>query len=295
MALQLSVIVVCINSPDVMQRCLTALAPQKVTGDIEILAIGRWHDRPETSAIRAQHAGVTWLAAPSAATVPQMRLLAMAQSQGDLVALIEDDCVVADDWCREVIRAHQGAFDVIGGPVEPGPEYRAKDWAVFFCEFGRFMAPYTGVVRAVPGTNVSYKRTIVDAVNAEAGFYDVFFHWSLQQAGNKLYSDPSLAVRNINHWSIAHLTRQPFHHGRAFAGMRAEGFPVWRRAVYAVAACGLPVIKLERIARNVFGRRRYRTEFLQSLHWSALFVTCWSLGELLGSLAGSGRSGKQWR
>ncbi len=292
---RLSVIVVCINNDRVLEQCLAALVPQMASQDVEVLAIGHHDDGPNGRAVRSRYPAVVWVSAPNDFTVPRMRSSAMNQSHGEIVALLEDDCVVASNWCKEVVRAHQASFMAIGGPVEPGGTYRPWDWAIYFCEYGRFMAPFSGVVSALSGNNVSYKRAVLTDVQDDRGFYEVFFHWRLQQRGHALYAQPNLAVRNVNHWSLAHLTAIPFHHGRAFAGLRAAGLPRWRRFLYAALSGGLPVVKVARVAQEVFRRRRNGRNFLRSLHWTVLFMLSWSLGEFSGYLAGAGGSPNRWR
>src|SRR6185437_300043 len=207
---KLSVIVVCINDEGVLEKCLAALVPQMASGDVEVLAIGHHDDRPGGRAVRSRYRDVVWISAPSDCTVPRMRIRAMNQSRGEIVALLEDDCVVADHWCDEIVRAHEAPSTAIGGPIEPGSDYRPLDWANYFCEYGRFMSPFSGTVSALPGNNVSYKRAVLADVKDDAGFFDVVFHWRLQQSGQALYADPKLVVRNVNHWSLAQLTTTPF-------------------------------------------------------------------------------------
>lgn len=292
---RLSVIVVCINDDRVREKCLAALVPQMASGDVEVLAIGHFGGRPGGRVVRACYPDVVWVSTPSDTTVPQMRIQAMNQSRGEIVALLEDDCVVADRWCDEIMRAHRAPFLAIGGPIEPGSDYHPLDWANYFCEYGRFMAPLSGIVPALPGNNVSYKRAALADVKDDPGFYDVVFHGRLRQSGQALSADPKLVVRNVNHWSLAQLTITPFHHGRAFAGLRAASFPRWRRWLYAALTGGLPAIKVARVAREVFGRRRNGGRFVRSLHWTVLFVLSWSLGEFSGYLVGAGDSPNRWR
>ncbi|MGH2460607.1 MAG: glycosyltransferase [Chloroflexota bacterium] len=291
---KLSVIVVCISAASVREKCLAALVPQLVADDVEVLVVGH-DDQPNGGAIRARYPELVWISTPRATTVPRMRSQAMSRSRGAIVALLEDDCVVTDDWCEQTIRAHAAPFPAIGGPIEPGGDYRPLDWANYFCEYGRFMAPFLGFVAALPGNNVSYKRAALADRKADDGFYDVFFHERLRRSGQALYADPNLVARNVNRWSLAQLTTTPFHHGKAFAGQRAASFPRWRRWLFAVLTAGLPAIKVVRVAREVFGRHRNVGYLLRSLHWIALFALSWSLGEFSGYLIGAGDSPSRWR
>jgi len=292
---KLSVIVVCLNHPRVRVRCLEALTAQTKSSDVEILAVGRRLGDPDNSRLRERFSKVHWIDAPKEDTVPLMRTRGIAASCGAIIALLEDDCVVTDGWCQGVIAAHRTEHVAIGGAIEPSADYKLIDWAIYFCEYARFMAPFAGVVSALPGNNVSYKRVIVSDVKESDGLYDVFFHWQLQQSGKILVADPRLIVYNANHWSRAHVTASPFHHGRAFAGMRAKYFSRAKRIVYAGLALGLVVVKVARVARQVMSRKTYVKEFFLSLPWTTLFMLSWSCGEFLGYLFGAGDSAARWQ
>jgi len=292
----LSVIVVCLNSAQVREACLSALAAQAGKESTEILAVGYWGIEDDKQIqMRQRFPDVHWLAVSTNTTVPQMRTSGILQSQGEIVALLEDDCVVPDRWCHEIYKAHEDSQAVIGGAISPGGYRRWLDWAVYFCEYARFMPPFSGSQDALPGNHVTYKRTILPSLKEGDGFYEVFFHAEWLKSGEKLIADPALSVKNINQWSVRHITRLPFHHGRAFAGMRAESFSIWRKFLYAVLSISLPVVKAARLAGEVAKRRRYMVEFFLSIPWTTIFLASWSLGELIGYAAGPGHSADEWR
>lgn len=292
---KLSVVIVCLNNLIVLDRCLAALTAQARSCDMEILAVGRWDGEQSVRDLRLRYPAVVWLSVPDTYTVPLMRTQGITHSQGEVIALLEDDCVVNDGWCQAVMRAHQRAYDAIGGPIEPGNYQRRLDWAIYFCEYARFMSPFSGRVSALPGNNVSYKRGLLSQVREDEGFYEVFFHWQLQQAGKTLWAEPGLAVSNVNHWSWRHVSAVPCHHGRAFAGMRALNFAQGRRCLYAGLSLALPLVKTIRVAREVIARKRYIQQFFFALPWILLFMLNWSLGEFRGYLLGAGNSAEQWR
>ncbi len=293
---RLSVVVVSFSPPAVRAQCLTALSSQAAGGDVEILVVGHACDRDEKGAsLQARFPHVKWLATPAHDTVPRRRSLGITQSRGEIVALLEDDCVVTEDWCSSVITAHSGPFVAIGGPIEPGDYRSGFDWAVFFCEYGRFMMPFTGHVPALPGNNVAYKRSVLMPLNADEGFYEVFTHEQWRQQGHTLLAEPKMAVRNIGSWSRQHTLRSAYHHGRAFGGMRVEGQPGWRRLSYAALAVCLPLLQVARVVRHVLSRKRHVPALLRALPWIGLFTVSWSWGEFLGYLLGAGRSTEEWR
>ncbi|MCC6500703.1 MAG: glycosyltransferase [Anaerolineales bacterium] len=300
--LKLSVVVVCLNAADVREACLHNLAQQAHPEEVEVLAVGCWSaenmrsDANSDSIVSsARFPGIRWLSVSPDTTVPQMRTYGILQSRGEIIALLEDDCAISDGWLTNVMQAHAQAHPIIGGAIVPGNYRRWLDWAIYFCEYGRFMPPFSGAQRALPGNNVTYKKTSLPILKPGDGFYEVFFHESWQNAGGELLSDAKLSIENINHWSLRHTTQVPYHHGRAFAGMRSADFPVWRRGVYALLSLALPLLKAYRLAAVAFNRRRYGVQFIFSLPWVMVFLASWSLGELVGYAAGAGQSLEQWR
>lgn len=291
----LSVIMVCLNAASIRENCLAALASQSIPSEIEVLAIGHGGHQSIDLESESGYPQVRWINAPEQSTVPQMRARGIAASSGEIVALLEDDCIVPPGWCREVIRAHQRAEEAIGGAIAPDERYTLRDWAVFFCEYARFLPPFAGKVPALPGNNVSYKRRLVLSIGSEDSFYDVFFHWQLQRSGKILFADSELIVYNVNRWSLAHVTTLPFHHGRTFASMRSDQFSSIRRSLYAVLSFGLIPAKIVRIGHEVFSRKQYRSKFLLSLPWTFLFMTSWSIGEFSGYAFSEGDSASYWR
>ena len=290
---KLSVIVVCLNPPDVREKCLDVLANQMDSSDTEILVVGRSVKDEQNGGGRSS--SIRWLSAPVESTVPQMRTYAILQSRGEIVALLEDDCVVSESWMSDVMKAHAGEDKIIGGAIAAGNYPRLLDWAVYFCEYARFMPPFSGLQSALPGNNVSYKRTALPSLNPTDGFYEVFFHDQWLNSGGRLVANPNMEVTNVNHWSVRHITSIPFHHGRAFAGMRSSQFSLWRKGVYSLLSLALPTLKLYRLAVVVYNRRKYRSQFIFSLPLTAIFLASWSIGEMIGYAAGTGRSAEQWR
>ncbi len=298
----LSVIVVCLNSSDVRDACLEALDSQVESSSVEILAVGHWsadeqrvNSHGENGSPGGRFASVRWWSASVDSTVPQMRTQAILQSRGEIVALLEDDCVVSEGWSSEVVQAHTAEHGIIGGAILPGNYRRLLDWAVYFCEYARFMPPFSGNQNALPGNNVTYKRSALPSLHPGDGFYEVFFHDQWRNSGGLLIADPQLAVTNVNHWSTRHLTSIPFHHGRAFAGMRSARFSPGKKIVYSLLSPALPAVKAMRLVAVVYSRRQYRTQFILSLPLIMIFLVSWSIGEFVGYSTGPGQSAEQWR
>ena len=298
-SLRLSVVIASSNAGALLHWCLDSLAAQADPATVEIIVArdaGRFADvdRAGTPGRRQQ---VRWIEAPPGSTVPRLRGLGIAVANGEFVALLEDDCIVEPGWC-EAAATLDGRDAAVGGAVEPGPYHRALDWAVYFCEYGRFMLPVPADGTApLTGNNVVYTQAALETLpdSARADFRDVFVHTAWQDAGVRTRVDGALVVRNVNTWSIRHVTSVPYHHGRAFAARRFGGRRAAVRGAVALLTAGMPAIKMWRIARGTLGRGRLAGRLAMAVPWMMVFVGCWSAGEIVGCVAGPGDSSSRWR
>ncbi len=301
----LSVVVVSFNRASLLERCLMALERQTVRDGIEVLVVeGPSAGQGGTDDLKRRFPWMRWVSERQGQTVPQLRSLGIAQSRGEVVALLEDDCVAPEAWCYALLNAHRAPCGAIGGAIEPGGYGRVFDWAMYFFEYARFMQPVpAGPTHSLPGTNVSYKRAALaelaqewaEAAEMCAGFYEVFVHRALNQRGYSLGLDPALVVYNVNSWAPSEVLVSRFHHGRSFAAMRVAKRPFRARMPFLAIAMLLPLIQVIRIMKEVLARRRHIWKAGLALPWILLLSVSWSFGEFAGYLLGPGESLSRWR
>jgi len=291
--LALSVVVISFNGAALLHDCLAALISQPDFQEMEVHVISKAARRavPEGLGGIAQ---IHWHQVPTAETVPEMRSLGIMHSSAGLIALLEDDCVVGPHWSQSLLSAHQSDYPAVGGAIEPGPYTRGLDWGVFYCEYARFLLPFSGCVAALPGNNVSYKSKALDGESIQQGFYEVFIHDNWRKSGIELYAAADMVANNNNTWTLKNCTSIPFHHGRAYAGQRFGNKYGAKRLLYGLLATILPVIKSLRTLRQVISRQRTELPLLKALPWIIIFHSCWSLGEFIGYLTGPGGSIEKW-
>lgn len=288
----LSVIIVSFNEFSRLEKCLAALLDQEGADRMEVHVI-RKQARPDSMDTEGP-VEIHWHQVEKPMTIPEMRRIGIERSSAARIALLEDDCIVGSQWLQAVLAAIDSGCKVIGGPINPGDYNRGLDWAVFYCEYGRFLTPFSGRVSALPGNNVSYSRELVGQAHDGSGFYEIFFHEQLLQSGTELQADERMAVTNINSWRLADCSVSPFHHGRAYAAQRfGEGFK-FRRLVFGLLSPLLPVIKTVRTLEEIRSCRRKDLPIMRAFAWMIVFHSCWSAGELIGYLAGPGRSAEKW-
>lgn len=302
---KLSVVVVSFNGPRLLERCLMSLEQQTMKDGIEVLVVAsRDLGRGAIEELKRRFPRIRWESDPQRQTVPQLRSLGVARSRGDVIAFLEDDCVASEAWCGSLLSVHRAPWPAVGGAVEPGPYGHVFDWAMYFVEYAPFMQPLPhGDGRALPGTNVSYKRTALaqlspewtDVPGAGNGLYEVFLHQALKNQRQPLRLDPAMVVHNVNCWAPWTGLVLRFHHGRGFAGIRVAGRPIRARMAFLGIAVVLPLIQSARIMKEVITRRRHVWRAGLALPWILLLSLSWSLGEFAGYLLGPGSSPSRWR
>jgi GT2 family glycosyltransferase len=289
---KLSVVIASVNGSPIIRECLESLRQQPKSEELEVIVAHRCTDRV-SEAIRRDFPWVTLIDAPGATTIPELRALAVRDSSGEVVAVLEDHCLVTKDWARQMIEAHQGEYDVIGGSLENAACERFVDWAAFFCEYYQAMEPIpAGEAKTIPGNNVSYKRRVLERFlkNMEAGEWDFVLHERMKASGTPLYSAPSITVHHKLSMDLRRALFQKFHFARSFAGMRFANPSRVRRGLYGVGAVFLPIVMARRIFACVWKKGSHRRELLLSSPILMLLLLSWGLGETIGYIFGPGSS-----
>ena len=125
------------------------------------------------------------------------RAAGLAIAGGELIAILEDRGVPRSDWAARVSELHAGlSHAVIGGAIQNGRD-RPLNWAVYFCDFGRYQLPFEAGPRPyVSDVNICYKRRALEKTRElwASRYHETTVHWALQRDGEVLWLDPSFAV-----------------------------------------------------------------------------------------------------
>jgi glycosyltransferase involved in cell wall biosynthesis len=289
----LSVIVASVNGQPMLGKCLAALLDQDSDLPYEIVVADRCGGAVAGWLAEQPDPRVRSVAAPPASSIPHLRALGMAAARAPLVAILEDHCNVVPGWVRVLVAARRAGHLAIGGAVENGARERAIDWAVFFCEYARFMPPVAGgVVDEITGNNSAYDRPTLEALGIalDQEVWEGFLHAELRRAGVAFYCEPELLVWHEKQFGFAYFLAQRYHYSRSFAGERLRGASPWRRLAYAVATAGLPPLLAWRLVRTVLAKGGRRRELLRALPFLPPFLLAWAWGEAVGALRGPGQS-----
>jgi hypothetical protein len=292
--LRLSLVIAAWNGSAPLERCLRSLGDEARAADTDVIVATNF----EPAGLGGEFPFVHWIKMPPGTTVPELRTAGIVRSSGEIVALAEDHFTFGEQWCAELKKAHQSPHAVIGGVVENASTQRAPDWAVYFFDYGKFMPPMrAGVVGALSGANVSYKRPALMEVESSFrdGFHEAVTHAEIVKRAHALYLAPALVVYHHKNYKIKPAMALAYHLARSYAGKRVSGASALRRAVFVLGSPALTVLLPARVIAGTLSKQRHIGALARAFPYLLLLTTSWAWGEFRGYLGGEGRSAGQWK
>ncbi|MFN8573428.1 MAG: hypothetical protein U0132_15350 [Gemmatimonadaceae bacterium] len=297
----LSVVVTVVDGGATLERCLQALATQEGAPPLQVLVP---YDATVTGmeALASRFPAFTFLPMGVVATefdplgargqhelFDRRRSHGLAAATGDVIGIVEDRGVPTPDWAATVMRLQASLpYAVIGGAVQNASD-RLLNWAVYFCDFGRYARPFVAGERDwVTDVNVSYKRRAIDATRQlwQGRYHEPVVHRAIQQAGDALYLTPEFAVFQMREpRPLRVMLDERLQWGRLFAYTRIRTESVGRRFMYLAAAPLIPVVLFLRQARLQQTKGNFAT-FMKASPLVALLLLTWSVGEAIGYFTG---------
>jgi hypothetical protein len=275
--------------------CLQALAEQVEAPPMEIIV--PVHDRVDGVALLRErfpavavieYADIALPAGGGREHHDVLRARGIAAARGDLVALLEDHARPDPHWSASVVAAHRDGPAAIGGAIENGID-RPLNWAVYYCDFGRYQNPLpSGTAAFASDANVSYKRAALEAVRpvwADA-FREVVVNGALTARGQHLALSPRIVVhQHRSDLAFGPALRERFIWARSYALTRSASLSRPRQLVLALLSPALPVVLIGRMAGTARQRGRHFGKFLSSVPLIAALLVSWAAGEGAGYLA----------
>ena len=237
--------------------------------------------------------GLVWLQEPGAG-VFALRALARRAARGAILAITEDHCLVAPDWCARILEAHARHPEAVAvkGAVRNGTAERLVDRASFLMIQAPSLPPFTGdPADAILGVScASYRSRALDRLVPE-------FAWPVEiedarrwrVAGETIVADERIWVEHHQSEELAAMSRLHFHNARAICGLR-RGRMTGRDWVRIVAAPILPFVRTARTVAQCTEKRVPWTTVIPCVP-VFLWLFAWkAAGELAGYVGGPGDS-----
>jgi hypothetical protein len=305
----LSVVLTVVDGGDALRRCLVGLLSQQDPPAMEIIvpfdatqAVGSIADLvagPGAIGVRTLDLGrIETRRSPRSPggqheLIDRRRAAGLAAARGAFVAIVEDRGVPRPDWAATIVRLHKTLPNlVIGGAIENGRD-RLLNWAVYYCDFGRYQRPFpAGPRRDVSDVNVAYKRRALDLTREiwRDRFHEPLVHHALQGLGESLFASPDLVVDQMrDDVSLLVLFRERFAWGRLFGSLRARDASLWKRLAWVAGAPLVPLVLFARTFRDRLTRGTSKRHFLAAAPIVAVLFAVWAAGEAAGSFSAEAR------
>jgi hypothetical protein len=283
----LSVVVVPFGGAERLEDCLRALGPQASDGRVEVVV--PFDDRFEdVDALAARYPFARFARLAGVLTTAAVRAAGVRLARGRLVAITEDNCEPAPDWCARIVSGHDLQVCAVGGAVARD-EGSGIPWAVYLADYGRYRPPLRcGPVLTLTDVNASYKRWALAMVSEvwQDEFHENEVNGALLAGGGCLWLDPDAVVVHNRTLTARAAIRDRYEFGRLFASGRVRGASFLRRGAFVLATPLLPVVILLRPLLSELRRGGRVSTVLRAAPALATIALAWSFGELLGYLTG---------
>ncbi len=288
--LSLSVVVAAQDARLTVSCCLEALERQKFDGIAEVILVDNSRDGT-ADLVRRDFPWVTVVEATGRRLIPELWGEGMLRATQPIVALLTGQAVPSPGWARAHLQAHQSNdWAAVGGPIALASGLGSLDLAVYWLRFARWNLPsFREIVPDVAGDNASYRVEVIapyrDRIRAE-GFWENEINHELRRGGRAFFASREAACDFAGGTTFWPFARQRLIHGRRFGARRLMGATRAMRALRIVSWPGTPLVFLYRL----FGQARESgavASFIRALPALWCCLGAWSVGELLGYLAGS--------
>lgn len=299
---EISVVVTIVDGGDVLRKCLSELAAQAGSDQVEII-IPYDHMSPEVAGMKSQFPGFNFLdlGVIEGGIIPQnaleyhqlwdiRRAEGIKKARGRFIGLLHDRGIPARNWVATMVEMHQ-EFSVaaIGGCVDNGYD-TSWHWAVHFFDFGRYMAPHkTAETEFLSVTNLCYAAADLCELEHlyQHRFHEVSVHDHLMASGKKLIlSDRPRTTEIRPRVRTTDLALEWFFWGRKYAAICSKSISNWQRFCRVLVSPLVPFVLFARALRVQLKKRVYLRYFWPASPLLFLVVLMWAIGEMVGYCRG---------
>jgi glycosyltransferase involved in cell wall biosynthesis len=219
-----SVLICTRDRPAMLDRALDALGSGTRAPDQLVVVNGGGDAGNAVVAAHASAFGEVVLIQYRNHNLATSRNLGLVRCSGDVVAMTDDDAVVAPEWLEQIVEAHRAdpSAGAIGGPVLGACRERFLSRLADCVVFPHFAARRG--VHNLPGVNVSYKLAAIRAVGEFDPMLDrgedVDFNQRLAEMGWGVVYEPSIRVTHEHRSTVWGLLEQQYRYGRSYVLVR---------------------------------------------------------------------------
>lgn len=209
-ATMVSVIIATRDRSKVLEQCLQHLMMQEGVNR-EIIVVDNSEDQQGTFAVVERFSGIVYLRAdPAKRNLASMRNLGIQASQGDIIAFIDDDTLVAPGWLHALVEAFTDprVAGVTGRVIEADAQEVLTEEIGRFSPRGEITMNFNNTidhfvaVDFLYGCNMALRRSALE----RAGQFDPWFgityeetdlSFRLRKVGDRLLFVPNMTVQHL--------------------------------------------------------------------------------------------------
>lgn len=199
---KVSVVIPVYNAERTIERCLRSVVEQDAAFPFEVIVADSSNDRTP-DIIAEKFPAVRHLRLGKRAFPGTARNAAIREARGELVSMVDADCVAAPDLLTRLVAMHaSGDYAAVGGAICNGTPDSWSGEIGYLLEFREFIptSPRREVI-TIPTANICYRREVFDRYGLfddVRASEDLLFNWRLSLGGERILFDPTARVTHLN-------------------------------------------------------------------------------------------------
>ncbi len=199
---EISIIIPVYNGRDTIDSCVNSILQATKNINSEIILVDSGNDNSGKTI--SEKYDVTLITSQTQLSVGAARNLGSKKAIGEIIAFVDQDCLVPTDWAIRIInQLKNDNLDGIGGSVAPDSWTNISGLTLYFLEFLYHLPsnhPTKINYKFLLGCNSAYKRQLTNQVKFPEITIteDVLFSENIKQKGFVTAYDPSLTVTHKN-------------------------------------------------------------------------------------------------
>lgn len=215
-----SVMITVKNVKSTIEKCLDSLIKQNYEGEYDIIIIDSLSNDGTQEILRnysKKYKKIRVL--EHKCSQPEALNYAVKNKlvTGDVVALIDGDCVADKNWLRNIVNDIKDGKEVVGGVgLTPKNASFLQRMIGYDLDY-RFLSTKKGYVKRHPNMNMAMRRDVLEEIKFDEKFpiaYDTEFGYRLNRLNKKIWFNPEIKVEHYHRASLKGYTKQQINSGK---------------------------------------------------------------------------------
>lgn len=269
-----SVIIPSYHQKHVIFDALASVLRQKTDFSYEVIVVESSGD-DTAEMVRKRYPKVRVIELAERAFPGTARNEAIRAANGRYLAFTDTDCVVHEEWLRQLVNAHKRGYRVVGGRVKNGTPKSMAGTVDYLLEFSDLVKPFETTHNTHFGTcNLSIEKQVftehglfIDQVKGS----DSLYCRRVKEKGIDLFHQPKAVIWHRNRTQFSKILKNQYELGYG-AAINRHKYNL-RGKVFVMYPCLIPLLPFVRISAIAFRLIRYSLiDFLKFIILSPLIL-----------------------